>query len=276
MDQINDIALAGCFICLYPKVKPWVIPFRGRRIYVCLRCKNAFTFPVPTANYSHDSFYIKSSTDTSEYQEYAQSLLKYILKYMTKGKLLDIGTGGGFLISEALKCGFQAEGVEASKNAVKYCLSKNLRVRQGYFSSKNYPNKSFDCIVMSHVLEHIKNPGKILEEIREILKPNGLLILSQTNYTGTIPSLYGGFWEGLVPMEHYVHFSPFGIEYFLKSKKYKMINISCLPLGYQIRWKWGGKSELANNLYTSISFLISRLKIGLPFVGDQMYIALKT
>lgn len=40
-----------------------------------------------------------------------------------------------------------------------------------------FPDKSFDFIFASHVLEHIKEDLRALSEIRRILKPNGIAIL---------------------------------------------------------------------------------------------------
>lgn len=40
-----------------------------------------------------------------------------------------------------------------------------------------FPDKSFDCVYASHVLEHIREDRKALSEIRRVLKPGGLAIL---------------------------------------------------------------------------------------------------
>jgi SAM-dependent methyltransferase len=40
-----------------------------------------------------------------------------------------------------------------------------------------FPDRSFDCVYASHVLEHISDDRKALSEIRRVLKPGGLAIL---------------------------------------------------------------------------------------------------
>lgn len=40
-----------------------------------------------------------------------------------------------------------------------------------------YPNECFDVIICNHVLEHIKEDSKALQEIKRVLKPNGWAIL---------------------------------------------------------------------------------------------------
>jgi len=40
-----------------------------------------------------------------------------------------------------------------------------------------FRNNSFGCVICEHVLEHVDNPSKAIDEISRVLKPNGLLIL---------------------------------------------------------------------------------------------------
>lgn len=48
-----------------------------------------------------------------------------------------------------------------------------------------YPDKTFDLVIANHVLEHVANDARALEEIRRILKPGGCAIL-QTPFSAKL------------------------------------------------------------------------------------------
>lgn len=264
-----------CSICQNAQLYYLFSPYRGREIYVCSKCTNAITYPSPKLNYLKYNFLPETDKNQVDYRRYARQIMEYISQKTKRGKLLDVGCGGGYLIEEAINSGFKAEGVDPSRQAVNFCRQKNLKVTWGFLERLKYPAGSFDIVVVSHVLEHVKNQYHFLHIIRKILKKNGFLYLSQTNYTGTIPKLYGRFWEGWMPKEHFVHFSPQGIKYLLEHANLRVLDIKILPLGYMLKWQWGNLSIVANNLYNSISFIISKFRLGFPFIGDQMYILAK-
>lgn len=49
-----------------------------------------------------------------------------------------------------------------------------------------YPDKTFDLVIANHVLEHVKDDGQALKEVRRVLRPGGCAIL-QTPFS---PKLY--------------------------------------------------------------------------------------
>jgi hypothetical protein len=50
----------------------------------------------------------------------------------------------------------------------------------------------FDVVVLSHVLEHFSNPGQVLSQVRQLLKPDGILIVIVPIYT---PLSTDGHWH---------------------------------------------------------------------------------
>lgn len=264
-----------CFICKNDKVTSLLKPYRGRAIFRCNNCTNAFTYPQPQIDYERKHFNLKSAEEEWEYKSYAQPILDFLTGSIKKGRLLDIGCGSGYLIEGAVKRGFRGEGLDPSEEAVEFCKRRNLKVKNGFLQEKYYPPETFDVIVASHVLEHVADPNKFLFICRKILKRDGLLCLAQTNYTGTIPYLYGRFWEGWVPNEHFVHFSPSGIQFLMEKTGFKIKKIRVVPLGYHLRVKIENLSTIIGSIYYSISYLISRFKLWPNFIGDQMYILAK-
>ncbi len=104
---------------------------------------------------------------------------------------LDIGCAVGVFLLDLESRGWDAHGTDISKSAVDYCCSKGLKVRQGTLEEVNYPDESFDFIVMHHVIEHIPSPANTLKEIMRILKPGGRLFI-KTPCCDSIPSILAG------------------------------------------------------------------------------------
>lgn len=50
--------------------------------------------------------------------------------------------------------------------------------------------ETFDVITMFHVFEHLKNPGKWLDEIARALKPRGILFIEVPNANDVLLSFY--------------------------------------------------------------------------------------
>jgi SAM-dependent methyltransferase len=261
-----------CRVCGGSEVRKLLGLRSGLAIYVCGACTNAFTIPVPSVSYDDHGFYQAGHQNEEVSRSYMIPLVQFIQRHIYGGRLLDIGTGAGLLIDEAEKVGFEAEGLEASKSAVQYCQSRGLKVRQGYFEPGLYPGKSFDVIVMSHVLEHTTEPARLLKTAFQLLKEEGVICLSQTNYLGTVPRLLRKYWHAWAPTEHLIHFSPVGIEYLLSEAGFEVIEVQLLPLGYILDLKISLSKAMVAKVLHNVSWLISKLRLGLPFAGDQMYV----
>ncbi|MBN2331743.1 MAG: class I SAM-dependent methyltransferase [Deltaproteobacteria bacterium] len=104
-------------------------------------------------------------------------------------RLLDIGCGHGFLITEAKTRGASVSGIEPSVRHAKRLQERGFDVYSG--SLEQYATDqpgSYDIVTCSHVLEHSENPGKFLQCAGSLLARDGLLCAEvpnaewQTNY----------------------------------------------------------------------------------------------
>lgn len=105
-------------------------------------------------------------------------MLKKVLKECD-GSLLDVGCGLGELLSLYLKDNQSKEvwGIDINQHCVEYCCLKELPVIKGDAENIPFYNDNFDCVICSHVLEHLKNPDKAIKEMHRVLKPKGKLII---------------------------------------------------------------------------------------------------
>lgn len=90
-------------------------------------------------------------------------------------KILDIGCSGGVLIDFLKKKGYSnVEGMETSKEARLICKKKKIKI---HTTINHIKSNTYDIVIASDVLEHIKDSHKALKEWKRILKPYGLLIV---------------------------------------------------------------------------------------------------
>ena len=97
------------------------------------------------------------------------------------GRLLDIGCGTGDFLDLARTCGWDVFGTEFSESACGLVQQKGIQVVQGDVWEAKLPAASFDVVTCWHVLEHVTDPRRVLEESFRVLRPGGWLILATPN-----------------------------------------------------------------------------------------------
>ena len=119
-----------------------------------------------------------------------------------RGLLIDVGCGNGNTLRLAHQLGWKVLGLELDAGAVKAARAQGLEVVQGgYEGLAAYPGQA-DCIVCSHVLEHVHQPLALLELLLGVLKPGGVLLLSAPNASSYLHDHYGPDWRGLEAPRH--------------------------------------------------------------------------
>lgn len=108
-------------------------------------------------------------------------VLKKIKKYGGSGKLLDVGCGTGYFLKFAHDRGWQVEGIETAKNAVKYAEKLGLKVKNTKLEKAHYPNSYFSTVTQLGLIEHVESPRALLKETNRILKKGGVLVIFTPN-----------------------------------------------------------------------------------------------
>lgn len=121
--------------------------------------------------------FIKDQTSIEHLHRYAVAL------DLVKDKIvLDIASGEGYgthLLSFRAKI---IKGVDIDVSSIKKAKLKykrnNLEFKAGSTSSIPYNDCYFDIVVSFETIEHHNEHEKMMEEIKRVLKPNGILIIS--------------------------------------------------------------------------------------------------
>ena len=119
-----------------------------------------------------------------------------------KGRFMDVGCGAGITVALARKLGWDASGIEIDPTAVLEARRSGLDVVAGGYELLAQYGQQFDCILCSHVLEHVHDPLNLLAKLKAGLKPGGVILLSLPNSLSALRRYFGSHWRGLEAPRH--------------------------------------------------------------------------
>jgi len=117
-----------------------------------------------------------------------------------KDKILDFGCGSGYLICNLFNQGFEnIEGVDMFlPNEIDYGFGVKVHKKE----ASQLPQKSYDLVMMHHVLEHMPDQQKALVDIHGLLKDNGCVMI-RIPVIGEAWKLYRENWVQLDAPRHF-------------------------------------------------------------------------
>ncbi len=177
----------------------------------------------------------------------AQGFLKVIQRYKPTGTLLDIGAGCGVLVQAAAELGYSALGIEPSATLCEDGARRGLDIRQGVFPEVT-PDRDFDVITITDVLEHVTAPDLLIREAAKYLRKDGILFLTTPDSASVMARLLGKRWW---------HYRIAHIGYFNRKNLTMLLENAGLDILAMNRPVWHFKGD----------YLVKRLKKYFPLPG---------
>jgi SAM-dependent methyltransferase len=201
----------------------------------CPSCKAIFLSPEPSADQ------LRQAYDASYYGEgenkfgfSVETFIDYFRKKRAKSlasklpenaRILDVGCGNGRFLFHLSKFGnFDLNGIELpGGSADRAAKIKEINLKIGALTETDFAENSFDAVTLFHVFEHLDKPHETLDIIGEILKKDGILILSFPNIAGWQARAFKANWYHLDPPRHLVFFDPGDIAEIMKSMGFTLV-----------------------------------------------------
>ena len=153
-------------------------------------------------------------------------------------KVLDVGCADGILM-QFLKenKNINVRGLEISKEKVQECIAKGLTVIEGNAEKdlKQFPDKSFDYVVLSQTLQAFLSPELVLDELLRVGKKAIVTIPNFGNWQVRLHLLFKGTMPITKSLPEQWHSTPNlhmctikDFVNFIKSKEIKMIKTLAL------------------------------------------------
>jgi SAM-dependent methyltransferase len=221
---------------------------------LCRECGFIFDSPRPSSGeivafYSQAGKYDSWLEEEAARERLWKRRLRKLLPYSKPGSLLDIGTGIGQFLHVARPFFREVHGTEVSESAVRVAKEKYaLEILHGAADKLPLAPDSFDNISLFHVLEHVPDPGALIETCGNLLRRRGTLFVAVPNdvlaWTSSIKKL--GKKLGFAPFEkfspalgiakagssreiHLSHFTPSVLRHLLESRGFSMVAESIDP-----------------------------------------------
>ncbi len=150
------------------------------------------------------------------------SLIDHTRNMPPKGRLMDIGCATGGFLFEARQRGWDVAGVELSAWAARRANTRNLNVYEGTVHSYPDGSASFDVITMLDYIEHDPEPGLLLDRIRTLLGPGGLVYITTPDIGGFVARMLRAKWWGINPL-HLHYFSQATMKKLLEKHGYDVV-----------------------------------------------------
>lgn len=189
---------------------------------------------------------------------------KKILELVEGEIILEIGMAEGWLTSDLVQ---RAETVVSCDIAMSYLRrARDAGIKAALFRADAhqlpFENTMFDCVVLTEVLEHVFSPVRVLEEIRRVLKPAGVLVLSAPNNLSVSNILRHIFKKESQDQDmHFSFFDPFSLRQLLR-----LTGFDCLTLETTFYYwpliKWLFYSGWIQGIFRALN----------PYFGDKILV----
>jgi SAM-dependent methyltransferase len=117
-----------------------------------------------------NTFALETMSELINYNKFVEAL---IYKFIDKSPVLDFGSGYGFFCKAMINAGYECHGFEIDKDAAHLSKDKGIKT----FTSFSDIKLQYPVITSLNVLEHIKDDEETLNDLHELIKSDGLLIL---------------------------------------------------------------------------------------------------
>ncbi|HEV3085657.1 MAG TPA: class I SAM-dependent methyltransferase [Candidatus Elarobacter sp.] len=215
--QYERLERPGCPLCgqLHP-ARAFAVNFgMTASVAECAGCRIAYQTPRPSpaASLAYMNMRWRSQdayvADAGQQRARAETQLQLLAPLVPEGgRVLDFGAGPGTFVRVAREAGWEAVGVERSESARERARSAN--------SVELLPDPAgagdgFDAITMWDVVEHLRDPQRIVETLRPLLRRGGWMIFETGNWESWRRVEFGDAW-GLYLFDHQFYFSPASLQ----------------------------------------------------------------
>lgn len=214
-----------CYFCNSKNIKK-IKSIKKIDIFSCKNCQLGFIEKKNYYKYEPERLYnfLEYANESKKLFRRYEILAKEVLKYKSKGELLDVGAGYGLVSSIFSRSGKFKINIVEPNNSIKYLKPKKYRINkilyEKFFNTQKVQVK-YDLILMFDIIEHFKNPFKNLINTKSILKKDGVLVIQTPNYLSLMAYLCSN-WSWWMIEDHKYFFTTRSLKSFLSKSGYKI------------------------------------------------------
>ena len=208
------------------------------QVVECQNCGLIRLDPWPSAEelrlYYPDEYWFAPRADAASRLEelYRRLVLRDHLQFVwrafqdsrDKGILIDVGCGGGLLLRLLQERGLRVAGLETSRAAAAAAWEHNrVPIVCGDLAQAPLAPESCSVLTMFHVVEHLPNPVSYLKSARQLLTPDGRLVIQVPNASSWQFLLFGSNWNGVDVPRHLADYRERDLERLLEQCGFEIV-----------------------------------------------------
>ncbi len=233
-------------------------------IYACPSCFTSFSMPRVDASSLYDAIY-RLGAAVPEYDRYwkyerevdtfarplaylaaeepaywsVQEALRLLPLERSIVRIVEIGSGLGYLTYALRVEGFEAVGLEISAEAVRRATARF----GAWYSNEDVGDHShthesfYDAAILTEVIEHVEEPVRLIREVRTLVRPGGSIMITTPNksffpetaiWASTPPPIHA-CWFAKQSLEHVAKQADMAISFidFTDFYRAKPVSIDC-------------------------------------------------
>ena len=207
---------------------------------ICAECLSEFQvhtdksqifkkFESEQARYYGDEDRVDSPLLSGVLERRAKQRVSVIQRYVTAGRVLEVGPGGGDVARLLKEVGFEVEAVEHSE-----MLSARLghifgdKIYRGAFEELDLGDSRFDAWMSFHVIEHVTNPERHLRAGWKVTRAGGWAFVATPNSRGWEHRVSGDLSPNY-STAHLRLYSPQGLSSLMQKAGWSIQGVFALP-----------------------------------------------
>ena len=217
-----------------------------------------------------EEYRLKESADSSH------SVMLRWLAQRSPGSVLDLGCSGGLLSERARTLGHRVLGVDVrelpeTRGRVDDFILANL---DHGLPREVVERGPFDVVLAGDVLEHVREPGLVLADVRKILAPGGFLILSVPNFGHwyvrgrALLGIFDYDERGLLDRTHVHFFTRRSLERELRQAGFRTMRTRVTGRPFDVLARRGGKLAKASKQLDRAALMLRPTLFAYQFVYE--------
>ncbi len=179
----------------------------------CDRCGlvSLMNVPIDLDRYYDPTYHAfpTSVADMERGAEHERFKIDLVQRFVSRGRLLEIGPSWGAFCLLAKRAGFEVEAIEMDSRCREF-LSTRIGVRtingDGEVEALSQASTA-DVIALWHVVEHLRDPWALIARAAERLAPGGVIVIATPNPAALQFRVLGRFWPHIDAPRH-LHLLP--------------------------------------------------------------------
>lgn len=273
-----ELEFPACPLCRSERREMSYGHFGEHKIMRCRDCRVHYLYPRLTENamrrfYTNDDYFESSDAGYSDasYADQERALRATFKRLMrnlhkrqlTGGSLLEVGCGYGYLLEEAKEYFSRRVGTDFSPQGVRLSSAKADEVYEGGIEQIPVAAR-FNCIIATHVIEHIYQPLEFVKQLISRAKPCGAIILAAPDMGGMLRKVMGHRWASFKIPEHVLYFDDATLSALMRQAG--LIDVEKLPYLHAFPL-----ALIASKLRLPVPAALSKTNIWVPATTVALY-----